>query len=317
MYTLIAETPVAGTVPRIGKWIKLLTGLETFTLIERNYEHHAFNVPGGTFGCIPRRKEFVARSVANSRAVFIHNVFNKDLLNLIFDARPQTTPVIYQYHSPPFEAPAFSFEAITDFPYDAVLAVAQGYGRFFRNAITVPNIVPDTFYPVLPNRDNILFIPHLRTTKERWSNKVSTTDVNILKSFCNLYPTLGLRSIKDAFGRDRVSHDEIQFYLRTVRFVIDDINTGLFHQTAIEGVKAGCLVFSGADAVSVEEFCEAADCPPPPFLYVSGVQDVVRGLLERRSFEAIDNSGSNTFAEKYLSEERLAQRYLSRIKELV
>ncbi|MEP0072764.1 MAG: hypothetical protein ABJE79_08670 [Marinomonas sp.] len=316
MILLISDTPVAGTVDRLATWIKELSGTETVALVKRNYPHHAFELQGGVFGCLPNWESYVLQLVKKASLVILHNVLDEKVINIVFREKKKNVNVIYQLHSPPLEGPQFSYNIFTKYKFDAILSVNQGHGRFIENSIPVPNIVEDFELFMPPEKQDLVFVPHIRSTNFRWSNKFSPENANQLNTSKNLFGKFKVVTIKDLFGRDVVSHSEIQFVLQFCKFIVDDLNTGLMHQTAIEGLKSGCGVFSGADLYTVEEYSKSIEAPPPPLIYVDGIQDVVKFLVRGRCDDfLIENQAEiKKYSRKYLGEERLARIYFDTIK---
>jgi hypothetical protein len=320
MILLISDTPVAGTVNRIAHWLNRLSGQKCYALTKRNYPHNAFRLNGGAFGGLPEWEKFVVQCVREAKSIFIHNIVDDKLLDLIFASKNANTSIYYQIHSPPLEPPLFDYQVISDYSFNAVLAVAQGYGRFIKNSIVVPNIIADFDLPCIFDKSPLVFSPHMRSTNFRWSAKFTDKCKKSLLANEHQFGRYRVsQNIDKLFGREVITHEEMLLYLQAVSLVIDDINTGLFHQTALEGLKASCAVFSAADLESIEQFCVAADVEAPPFVYVNGIEDVISLLVDnsfRKSVPAI-MAASKEYGRLYLSEERLAQCYWARIKSLV
>jgi hypothetical protein len=312
MILLISDTPVAGTVDRLATWIEKLSGQKTIPLIKRNYPHHAFELTGGTFGCMPNWEDYISLMVKQASCIILHNVLDETVLNLVFKDKARGANLIYQLHSPPLEGPQFTYNILSKYKFDAVFSVSQGHGRFVKGTIPVPNIVKDFTIHGAPKKQDLVFVPHIRTTNFKWSNKFSNLNAKELNENKKLFKGTKIATIKSLFGRDVVSHPEIQFALQFCSFVVDDVNTGLIHQTAIEGLKAGCGVFSAADLYSTEEYSNAIEAPAPPFIYVNNMEDIVKFLISTSSTDYLRDKGEviRSYSEKYLGEERLAKMYL-------
>lgn len=317
MILLISDTPVAGTVTRLAHWISHLSGTECHALVKRNYAHNAFSLPNGAFGSLPNWEKTLIKCIRQSNTLIIHNVCDKGLMDLIFSAKKPSTTIIYQYHSPPMEPPQYDYTPINSYRFDAIFSVAQGHSRFIENAIPVPNIIADFKSPLDIIKTKSVFIPHMRSTNYRWSKKFSNKDKNSLALAQKHMPDFQFSEIKKIFGRDVVTHDEVLLYLQSVSIVVDDINTGLFHQTALEALKAGCVVFSAADLYAIEDFCIAAQAPVLPFIKVKGIDDVIKTLMDSSFTKSLDKTmqTSLSYANKYLGEERLANCYFTTLKE--
>lgn len=316
MILLIADTPVAGTISRLAHWIARLSGLEVIPVIFRNYPNNSFQLPSGAFKAQPNWESTLKKLAGRAKAIFVHNIYSDDPcwstdLDLVFEEKHPSCRVYFQCHSPPNEPPSLSYAILRTYPFDHVFAVAQGHGRFLPEATSVPNIVPDWTDGIGFDRSDIVFIPHLRVTNWRWSSKITAADIALLKSASGAHNIGSIRDVSHVFGRASVSYNEIRQFLFSSSAVIDDIRSGLIHQTTIEGLKSGCRVFSAADMLSMEEYCNAVDCPPLPIDYAVGGDEVVE-ILQSRSYRTgmIDSRNKiNEFAGKFLTEERLAKQY--------
>lgn len=319
MILLISDTPVAGTVDRLATWIEKISGLKTIPLVKRNYPHHAFELKNGTFGCMPNWEDYLSQLINKSTCIILHNTIDEKVINLVFSKKRHCTNVIYQLHSPPLEGPQFTYDILSKYKFDGVFSVNQGHGRFIKASIPVPNIVKDFELFENPEKLDFVFLPHIRTTSFKWSNKFSTSDSKELENNKHLFSSNKILTIKKLFGRDTVSHSEIQFVLSFCSFLIDDINTGLMHQTAIEGLKSGCGVFSGADMYTIDEYSKTIEAPEPPFIYVDGVHDIIKFLIsDSSSYYLKENSTIlNDYSRKYLGEKRLAKLYFNTLSKFL
>lgn len=322
MILLISETPVAGTVTRLANWIAAFSGKRTVPVVMRNYAHNAFPLPDGALRAMPDWEKHLAAMVRSASVIFLHNyhVDNKTdagFIDLIFAERPSGCPVFFQCHSPALEPPGHLYSVLDSYAFDKVFVVGQGYGRFFSDAVLVPNIVPDQKNTYNVEKSDIVFVPHMRSTNWRWSRKVLESDLIALKANAARFGRHKVQTINQAFGRDHVTMGEMAQYLFAVKLIVDDVNTGLIHQTTVEGIKAGCVVMSGADLLSMEEYCEAANCPPLPILSVGGIDDVVANLSSPglNALVRDTRAKSDSFASTYLGEARLAAEYWKRVGE--
>lgn len=320
MILLISDTPVAGTVNRIAYWLNKLAGQSCHALVSTNYPHNAFRLNQGAFAGLPQWEKIIVQCIHQANSIFIHNIVNIKLLNLIFAIKPEQTLIYYQIHSPPLEYPLLDYKILSMYPFNKILAVAQGHGRFIDDSLVVPNIIADFSIPYTIEKSPLIFSPHMRSTQFRWSKKFSETDKKELLAYQKQMGEYQISNdIATVFGREVITHEEMLLYLQAISIIIDDINTGLFHQTALEALKASCAVFSAADLASIEQFCIAADAETPPFIFVNGIDDVINLLVDSLFRKTIPKimKNSKRYAEHYLAEQRLAECYFKQIKELV
>ncbi len=317
MILVIADTPVAGTVERISAWLEKISGIKTVSLIKRNYAHHAFPVENGCFGAVPNWQEYLGKLASKASLIIFHNVLDQGVLNIIYHKKKPSTPAIYQIHSPPLEGPQFTYSILAKYKFDVIFSVNQGHGRFIKDTVPVPNIIPDFSNPLGIRKENHLFLPHIRSTEFRWSNKFSAEDKKSLEMAKNLFNGLEITSVEKLFSRAIVSHQEVKLMLLLSKFAIDDINSGLMHQTALEGLKAGCGVFSSADLFTIDEYSKSINAPPPPTIPVRDVRGVIKYLANHENIEAFDENNILEYSKTYLGEERLANIYFKNIEKFV
>lgn len=324
MICLVAETPVAGTIARLSKWIGHYSGEPCLPVIMRNYANNCFDLPTGALGTLPDWRTILADIVRKAKTIIIHNIYdngdaNRERLEIIFGERQPGTKILFQIHSPPIEGPAMLYSTLQDYDVDHEMVVSQGHGRFHPNAVSVPNIVPDLTFPFAPEKQRSIFASHLRTTSFRWSSKLTEQDMAKLRASQEHYSGYEFVSMEKVFGRQNVTHDEMMLYLMSVSIMLEDINTGMMHQTAFEGLKAGASVFSAADLYTIEQACETLKMDIPPFRFVQNVDDVIdmlRDPMLRQDTKA-RMKASREFADKFLGEERTGQIYWDQIRPLL
>ncbi|KHL75604.1 hypothetical protein PpSQ1_04360 [Pseudomonas putida] len=247
--------------------------------------------------------------------VIFHNCTQQSHIDIVRKSVKGHATLNFHMHSPPFEPPLFCYDIITENAFDNVFSVAQGYGRFFNDSIPIANIIPDIKIFNRKQRRSAIIIGHLRTTSARWSKKIPQ---NFVKDFEALLSRekVDIVTIPKLFGCDTVPYKTFSQALQGFDYVVDDICSGLFHQISLEGLKSGCIVFSAADEYSIESFCKAADCPPPPFDIVGDIYDLYEKIrFYERNPSKLEAAQSRNleFAEKYLSEKRISQIFVGNL----
>ena len=321
MILLISETPVAGTVARLAKWLGHFFGKPCHPIIMRNYPNNSFRIPMGAFSSLPAWPDVLKDLVERAELIVIHNIYAKSQANnliydVVFNCAPPKAKILFQVHSPPLEAPGGLYRPLNDYPFHGSLVIAQGYGRFLPEAVSVPNVVPDATYPFAIQKDRTILLPHMRSTEFRWSGKVTEADHHRLEESAPYSNGYAVTNIHEIFGREAVTHEEVMLRLAATSIVVDDINTGLMHQTTIEVLKTGCYVLSVADMYTIEQMCETLKMDVPPVELVSGINDVIYHLsdpqLDKRVNEMREKA--TAFSEEFLAEERLARIYYGQLK---
>lgn len=307
---LVSETPVAGTVCRFSQALSDSNSVrESFPFVLRNYKNSPFDLPYGQMSSYHNWANILGEYARNADHVIFHNCTEQSILNIVKNSARSGTSLNYHLHSPPFEPPLFTYDIITNNDFDNVFSVAQGYARFYDNSIPIANIIPDIKVFNRKSRRSAVVVGHLRTTSARWSKKIPQNLVQDLEKLLN-EDKVEVCTIPKLFGCDTVPYKTFSQALQNFNYVIDDICSGLFHQISLEGLKSGCIVFSAADSYSIDSFCLAAECPPPPFDFVNDMYDIHEKIryYERNPFELEKIQLRNLkYANEYLGEQRLAK----------
>jgi hypothetical protein len=155
----------------------------------------------------------------------------------------------------------------------------------------------------------------MRSTDFRWSNKITPGDIDEIRIACTKID-YQLLCIEDIFKRTNATHGEIQLVLNSASVVVDDLNTGLFHQTTLEALKAGALVLSAADPIAQNEAMTALDAPPLPLERVNNGEEAAAMLRSRGFHRDICRRRAEIteYAESYLGEARIAALYFEPLR---
>jgi hypothetical protein len=319
-FLLVSETPVAGTVCRFATALAELPGVDSaFPFVLRNYKNSPFDLPYGQMISYDHWANILGEHANKADHIIFHNCAEQSYIDLVKRSANQNTSMSFHMHSPPFEGPLFCYDIITENNFDNVFSVAQGHARFFEESIPIPNIIPDIKIFDMKRRRSAVIIGHLRTTSARWSKKIPENfvrDLDALLTNCSV----GVYTIPKLFGCETVPYRTFSQALQNFDYVVDDINSGLFHQISMEGLKSGCIVFSAADEFSVESFCTAANCPPPPFELVSDIHDIHEKIryYERNPLKLRAAQERNLiFAIEYLGQERISRLSSTKILESI
>lgn len=306
---LVSETPVAGTVCRFSEALATDERIsDSFPFVLRNYKNSPFDLPHGQMSIYPNWANLLGEYAKNADHVIFHNCTQQSYIDIVKKSVKSDASLNYHFHSPPFEPPLFSYDIITENNFDNVFTVAQGYSRFFETSVSIANIIPDIKLFKIQNRRSAIIVGHLRTTSARWSKKIPA---NLVKNLEILFKNSGVEvcTIPSIFGSETVPYRTFSQSLQSFDYVIDDICSGLFHQISLEGLKSGCIVFSAADEYSLNSFCQAAQCPPPPFDFVSDIHDIyekVRYYERNPSTLRAKQANNLIFSNEYLSAKRLS-----------
>lgn len=319
-FLLVSETPVAGTVCRFSEaLVSDQRVTDAFPFVLRNYKNSPFDLPYGQMSTYPNWASLLGDYAEQADHVIFHNCTQQSYIDIVQKSAKSTATINYHFHSPPFEPPLFSYDIIAKNKFDNVFTVAQGYSRFYENSVPIANIIPDIKLFEIKNRRSAIVVGHLRTTSARWSKKIPA---NLIKNLETLFKNSGVEicTIPSIFGAETVPYRTFYQGLQGFDYVIDDICSGLFHQISLEGLKSGCIVFSAADEYSLNSFCQAAECPPPPFDFVADIQDIyekVRYYERNPSVLRATQVKNLAYADEYLPAIRLSRLATNRIINLV
>lgn len=316
---LVAESPVAGTVMRFDEALNRSERFTSFPFVLRGYKNGAFDLPLGAMGAFANWSDMFAARVAAADIVVLHNVAQQSIVDLAFACRRKGCQVFYHLHSPPFEPPLYAFEILSANAFDGLFCVAQGHVRFCNGATAIANIIEDVLLIDGVERRSAVMVGHLRTTGARWSRKVPDKFAAALGD--RLAPEgVSVFTTERLFGVETVPHRTFIQAFQGFDYVVDDVCSGLFHQSSMEALKAGCIVFTAADGTSLDSFCTAAECPEPPFEIVSDpmeVADRVKHYARSPSLLEAKRAQAFQYSDKYLQKDRLGDIFVNRLASFV
>ncbi|MDH4390393.1 MAG: hypothetical protein QE285_03085 [Aquabacterium sp.] len=312
---LVSDSPVAGTVARFAKALNDDGRFVGMPFIMRGYKNGAFDLPLGAMGSFENWPEILGGYASVADAVVFHNVANAQLIDIVKAWARPSVPLAYHCHSPPFEPPLFSYDVMLHEALQHVFCVAQGHARFCMGATPMANIIADVCPVQGVKRRNAILVGHMRTTAARWSRKIPDNYIKELGTGLAGTAT-AVYGIDRLFGSEAVPHNTFVQALQGFDYIVDDVCSGMFHQISMEGLKSGCVVFSAADEVSLASFCAAADCPPPPFDFVSHPSEVAERARHyaARPAELRRRQQQNlAYARQHLGAARLGALFVQRL----
>lgn len=221
--------------------------------------------------------------------------------------------VVRQFHSDPWlvaQVMGISPEALLaqDIP---CIAIAQYPERLYPRAMVVPNFVPETGQAYLPSSKTPRFDIFYSPTKEfgawedRWSTKGKPE---------------ATRVIERVAARTRATYrivtgaplDEALALKRASRIVLDDMVTGSYHLTGLEGLAQGKCVLSWLDERSLALVRHFSGCEAHPFVNcrLEDAAVVLEHLLaDPAMVRELGARGREWIADRW-PEERMIRRYV-------
>lgn len=312
---LVSESPVAGTILKFSEALNRVSGIDCAPFVLKGYKNNSFDIDFGVMSVFENWPQLLSDRAREADVIIMHNIADNNIVELVMAYKKPNSFIGYHYHSPPFEAPLYTYSVLKQHPFDAIFCVAQGHARFVENAIPVANIIEDINLVEGGYRRNSVFLGHLRTTDARWSSKVprgfyETLLKELKRSAVSVY------DIKKLYGSETVSNKIFINGLQSFSYVVDDVCSGLFHQTSLEALKSGCITFSAADEISLESFCSAAECPKPPFEQVGSPGEVIDRIefySRRANFLNKHIEENFSYSSKYLTKERLGNLFTKKL----
>lgn len=197
------------------------------------------------------------------------------------------------------------------------IVVGQYMERFYPEARVVPNIIPENdplYVPTDGKSRGIFFAPTFKHSawSERWETKAAPEVKNILNR------------IKSESGTEIISFiqkplNETLKLKQSSKIVIDDLITGSYHISSLEGLSMGKPVLTYLDDRTRFVLNELSDSNNCPILNVKleEVYDILHSLLNNE--ETINQIGeeSRKWIEKYWSEKILVNHYIKLYEDLL
>lgn len=308
----LSNTPLVGA-PGFLASAQRLNGLNSEWVLLSDYPNHQSEKFITT--ALPWFKGGLLASLAEQLLeqcdiVHLHNDLPFDLIPH-FSRLAKKARWIYHVHSPLKEGPLFiPRDKDIGIPFYEKLVVAQYQPRIYPNFIPVPNIIyaPPSYTLRKPGEIlRVIFSP-THNRGGRWSDKGSSLTTRVLRE-------LEGSGILKAILPDKIlSPENLMILRRSCHVTIDEIITGAFHMTSLEGLCAGNVVINNSDFFSlmtVSRACGSTEFPP---FIISNKNNLIDTLIQlsQDPFKTsqIQLSGFNYF-NKWLHFSKIVDRYIS------
>ena len=197
------------------------------------------------------------------------------------------------------------------------IVVGQYMERFYPTAFVVPNIIPenDSLYIPSTNRnEGIYFAPTFKHSAwtHRWETKAAPEVMkilNLLKKEINAkIISLNNKPLNDALKIKQGSE-----------IVIDDLITGSYHISSLEGLSMGKPVLSYLDERTKFILSELSGSNECPFVNVrlEEAYEILSFLLDNKNIIKEIGKSSRKWIEKYWSEKILIRQYVKLYEDLL
>jgi hypothetical protein len=259
--------------------------------------------------------EEAAELAAQADVIHLHNYLDyssRDFAPVDFEAlRRQDKFFIRQFHSTPQ-----TIATHKRIPVEEVLAceipslvIPHCAERYYPRARVVPNIVPqnDPAYTPGAERDGILFSPSVPTRAwvERWNTKGAPETIEVL---ARVGRATGC-TVTTIQGRPLT---EVLEAKRRALVVVDDLVTGSYHLSGLEGLSAGRPVLSFLDArISlVLRVLSGSDANPFVNVRLEEAEGVLVDLVSEPERARALGEDARAWIERYWRDSQLVEHFV-------
>ncbi len=190
------------------------------------------------------------------------------------------------------------------------IVIAQYPERYYPNALVVPNSVPSEVpeyrYHGEPITHDICYSPSgmVPAWSSRWDTKGAPETILMLKE-------VQARSHSRNLIISGRPLSEVMAHKRASKIIIDDLVTGSYHASGLEGLCLGKAVLCHLDPRTERVLKEITGCETPPFMNVrlENAREVLVDLLSRDELIGSMGQANRIWIDSYWSERIIADRY--------
>ena len=190
------------------------------------------------------------------------------------------------------------------------IVIAQFHERYYPRAMVVPNAVPSQQpeYACIeaPVEHDICYSPSglSQAWRSRWDTKGGPETIEMLREVQRL------SGARCAILSGRPLHEVLRTK-RASRMIIDDLVTGSYHASGLEGLCLGKAVLCHLDERTVKVLREVSGASDIPFINVrlEDAMDVLVGLMREEGLVRSIGRMGREWVDAYWSESVIAQRY--------
>lgn len=260
--------------------------------------------------------ELVMELAEDADIIHFHNYLDydsKDFFPINFqELHNQGKIFVRQFHSHPqlvAREMKTNIKDILDSPIPS-LVIAQFQERYYPNARVVPNIIPQNDPQYKPSKEDlsecIFFSPSAKDNlfTDRWNTKGAYETMKVLEKV----------SQKTGFPLRVISGknlNQVMSMKRQAKTVIDELATGSYHLSGLEGLSLGKPVFAYLDPRVDYVLREISRAKISPFLNIrlEDTFDVMVDLLNHPDVSYEIGKASRKWIEKYWSDHELIKHY--------
>jgi hypothetical protein len=227
---------------------------------------------------------------------------------------------IRHFHSEPGLISSKSGQSVAEVVGDALpsIVIAQFQERYYPNALVVPNPLPIRNPEYLPSDESPKWDYVYSPTRlaEAWEDRWNTKG---MPETCRMLRRI---SRKNGFvGRTmyNLPVNEVLDAKRRSRVVIDEMVTGSFHLSGLEGLSMGKPVFSYLDARTSDVLRTISGSDRIPFVNVrlEEAEPIVSHMIANRDVAAEIGASGRAWMEQYWDEDKTIRHYIDLFETLV
>ena len=311
-------TPLAGAPIRLVQALQRHTNYDVSLVDLKRWGRYDHDL---VHGDDPERTLELARA---ADIIHLHNYLgyqSREFHPVDFDAlRKEGKAFIQQFHShPDLVAQVMQIEVSNLLSSTMpALVIAQFQERFYPNARVVPNIIPQdstTYSPGdEPISNDIFFSPTstFSAWDNRWNTKGTPETLKLMKQVARKTGCT-IKCMTDSTFQEAIAGK------RKARVVMDDLITGSYHLSGLEGLSLGKPVFSFLDDRTQRVLREIAMTEVCPFinLRLEDSFDVLVHLVAHPEEAAAIGKVSREWIERYWSDHILVQHFIDVYEKLL
>ncbi|MBT0664542.1 hypothetical protein KI809_09550 [Geobacter pelophilus] len=318
----LALTPLAGSPIRIVNALNRHTGISA-RLVVLNPVAYGTRVFENDLTWIPNDEDILALIETADILHFHHwmdladNPFHFDFGRMV----ARGAKVVRHFHSTAnFIANNNKeiLDQIKDDPFPKIV-IAQHQERYYPHARLVPNIVPlsaEEYTPLTrkPAEPSIFFAPSSPRSAWysydpllRWDTKGAPEIMRLLDRVKSQFCAVTVRV------RQNIPHDQCLRERRQSHISVDDIVTGGYHLSSLEGLSQGIPTFAWLDGRIQKVLHELTGADELPWLnfHLEDAEQAFSALLHDPDLRTSIGKLSRAWMEKYWSEPEMIQHYVS------
>lgn len=195
------------------------------------------------------------------------------------------------------------------------LVVGQYMERFYPTSMVVPNIIPEQNKFYIPNNNNegIYFSPTFEHSAwtHRWDTKGKP---EVLKMLLHLKKDKNIKIIT----HNKLPLKEVLISKQYAQIIIDDIITGSYHISSLEGLSMGKVVLSYLDNRTryvINKLSGSENCPIVN-VHLNDAYEKLIWLLNNEDIINKTSADSRKWFKKYWSEKKMINKYSDIYKKL-